>query len=74
MQVAPEADPAVTLDGLFLDSWGLLPCQQLRNEHVASPAVTQLPARPLSIAERFRLAYEERDQQQTEKAMKVKSA
>jgi len=63
----------VALDALFLESWGLLPRQQLDEEHVATPAAAQQPARPLSIAERFKMAYEQRDQQETERAMKVKA-
>ncbi len=61
----------MALDALFLDSWGLLPCQQRKDEQVASSAAAQQPARPLSIAERFKIAYEERDQQETDRAMKV---
>ena len=73
VQVPPEADPSVALDALVLESWGLLPCQQQEEEHVASPAAAPQAARSLSIAERFKMAYEERDQQETERAMKVQT-
>ena len=72
VQVPPEADPAIALDALLLESWGLLPSQQTADEPVASPAAARQSARPLSIAERFKMAYEERDQQEAAKAMKVR--
>ena len=70
-QVPPEANPSVALDALFLDSWGLLPSHPMAHETVTGPATAQQAVPPLSIAERFRIAYEERDQQDTAKAMKV---
>ena len=69
-QVPPEANPSRSLDALLLDLWGLQVAQQAAKP-AASKASNPDAAQTLSIAERFRMAYEQRDQQQAEKTVKV---
>jgi hypothetical protein len=53
--------------------WGLPAAQQSQEPAAEKPGSVDA-AQPLSVAERFRRAYEQRDQQQAEKTLKVCSS